>query len=118
MRTELVIAARQAVGTNGHAYDSISIGALGFADVSSIFDSVWSFAQDAFDGLVIAIEQWDELADDDEPYTSAIFPEEGVRAIGWDADRWNRCQIICLLVDRIIWAGIISHLPTYTVEKP
>ena len=116
LRSELVIAARMAVGTNGHTYDAISIDALGFADVSSV-DSVWSYAQDAFDSLVCAIDEWDVLAADDEPYTSCIFPEEGVRAVGWDGDRWLRCELINLLVDRVIFAGIVSHLPTYTVEE-
>lgn len=115
-RTELVYTARYARQLQGYFRDEIVITALGHADLSAVSAPLWNEATEAFECLVIAIESWDELAERDAPYDSAVAVEEHVRAITWDADRWARCELINILIDRIISCGIFSHLPTWTVE--
>jgi hypothetical protein len=114
LRTELVCCARQAATFTGYALDDCEITALRFADISAVSAPCWQYAQAAFDKLTEAMDTWDQIAAGDEPYTSAIFPEEGVYAVAWDEDRRALCDEINDYVDRIIFAGIISHLPVVT----
>lgn len=117
LRTELAICARQANGAQGYALEEITTAALGMADLSAVSAPLWEEATLAFESLVIALDVWDHLAAHDEPWESAIVPEEGVRGISWDDARWKRCGTINTLVDRVIFAGVASHLPCWTVRR-
>lgn len=114
LRTELLYCARDARCLTGYARDEIVTTALGFVDLSAVSAPLWNEATEFFECLTVAVEGWDELALRDEPWDSAVAVEEQVRHITWDADRWARCQLINILIDRIIFAGIASHLPVVT----
>lgn len=116
LRTELLYCARDAGNLTGYPREELITTALGFADLSSVSAPLWNEATDTFECLVIAVEGWDLLAKFDEPWDSAVAVEEHVRHITWDADRWARCQLINILIDRVISAGIFSHLPCWTVR--
>jgi hypothetical protein len=116
-RTELVYLARAARDLTGYRREEMTTTALGFVDLSAVSAPLWNEASEAFECLVIAVEGWDELAArDDEPWDSAVDVAEEVRHIPWDADRWARCQLINIFIDRIIFAGMASHLPLYRVQ--
>jgi hypothetical protein len=116
LRTEILYCARAAAGLTGYAREERVTAALGFANLSSVSAPLWNEATDAFECLAIAVEGWDILAAFDEPWDSAASVEEMVRLESWDADRWARCQLINLFIDRIIADGIFSHLPLWTVR--
>ena len=117
VRRELIYLARDARGLTGYAHEDIVTSALGFVDLSTISGPLWNHATEQFECLTIALETWDEIADQqDEPYDSAVAVEEEVRALHWSEDRWARCQVINQLIDEIIFAGVFSHLPLFVVE--
>lgn len=116
LRSELVNLARTAADSDSVTRDDIAITALGWVYMTSASPSCWSYGLDAFDCLVDNVRAWDLRAADDEPWERFIFPEEGIRAVSWDGDRWLACEHLNLAVDALIFAGQVSHLPVYRVE--